>query len=40
MPALWRAFASLRQSWLVLTPQDGGDLLGAHAVQVEMKLAR
>jgi hypothetical protein len=31
-------FASLRQSWLVLAPQDGGDLLGGHAVKVEMNL--
>jgi hypothetical protein len=30
--------ASLRQSWLVLAPQDGGDLLGGHAVKVEMNL--
>jgi hypothetical protein len=38
LPGRARPFASLRQSWLVLAPQDGGDLLGGHAVKVEMNL--
>jgi hypothetical protein len=28
------------QSWLVLAPQDGGDVLSGHALQVQVDLLR